>query len=92
MPLTEIVRAAQAHQADIVALSFSTAFPHRQIPPQLEQLRQLLPPEIELWVGGGGIRRVTPSAGIKFFGSLKAGVQALADPHSAVPAQQFSVR
>ena len=79
MPLTEIVRAAQAHQADIVALSFSTAFPHRQIPPQLEQLRQLLAPETELWVGGSGIRRVTPPAGVKFFSSLKAGVQSLTE-------------
>ena len=32
MPLLEIARAVEAHRADIVALSFSVAFPARQIP------------------------------------------------------------
>ncbi|HRI26237.1 MAG TPA: MerR family transcriptional regulator, partial [Ferruginibacter sp.] len=32
MPLLDISRAAAAHRADIVALSFSVAFPQRQIP------------------------------------------------------------
>ena len=55
MPLGEIGRAAVAHQADIVALSFSSAFPKRQIPSVLQTLRQMLPPAIELWVGGNGV-------------------------------------
>lgn len=54
MPLREIGRAAVAHQANIVALSFSTAFPRRQISGVLEQLRQLLPTNIALWIGGQG--------------------------------------
>lgn len=54
MPLREIGRAAVAHQADIVALSFSTAFPRRQISGVLAQLRQLLPANIALWIGGQG--------------------------------------
>ena len=43
MPLLEIVRAAAAHRADIVALSFSAAFPARQVPNLLRQLREALP-------------------------------------------------
>lgn len=54
MPLREISRAAVAHQADIVALSFSTAFPRRLVSGVLEQLRQMLPGNIALWVGGRG--------------------------------------
>jgi DNA-binding transcriptional MerR regulator/methylmalonyl-CoA mutase cobalamin-binding subunit len=54
MPLREICRAAVAHQADIVALSFSTAFPCRQVSSVLAQLRQMLPSNIALWVGGRG--------------------------------------
>ena len=57
MPLLEIVRAAEAHHANIVALSFSGAFPQRQIPALLQQLRQLLPEETALWVGGSGTPR-----------------------------------
>lgn len=77
MPLTEIARAALAHQADIVALSFSVAFPRRLIPGHLEQLRQLLSPGIELWVGGGGVGRSPSLAGVKFLPNLNDGVKAL---------------
>lgn len=77
MPLMEIAHAAQAHRADIVALSFSTAFPHRHIPEHLEQLRQMLSDEIELWVGGGGVSRITPASGVNIFPSLDDGVNAL---------------
>ena len=51
-PLLEIGRAAIAHQADVVALSFSIAFPPRQIPALLLQLRMGLHAGIELWAGG----------------------------------------
>lgn len=62
-PVTDIARAAEAHQADIVALSFSAAFPPRQIEPLLEQLRLLLPPSVSIWAGGSGVARTPPVAG-----------------------------
>ncbi|MGB4856260.1 MAG: MerR family transcriptional regulator, partial [Candidatus Dechloromonas phosphoritropha] len=49
MPLLEIARAAAAHRAEIVALSFSVAFPKRQIPGLLQQLRMVLPETVALW-------------------------------------------
>ena len=61
MPLLEIGRAAQAHQADIVALSFSGAFPQRQIGGLLQQLRMILPATTALWAGGSGVARVARS-------------------------------
>ncbi len=64
MPLLEIGRAASAHQADIVALSFSEAFPQRQIPGLLQQLRQVLPPAVALWVGGQGVQRLAGIDGV----------------------------
>lgn len=85
MPLNEIARAATAHQADIVALSFSIAFPRRQIVGQLEQLRQLLPPEIELWVGGSGTSRSTPPPGVLRLENLEDGVKALDEWRSTHP-------
>lgn len=54
MPVSDIVRAAQTAGADVVALSFSAAFPARQALDGLRTLRATLPPAIELWVGGAG--------------------------------------
>ena len=85
MPLLEIGRAAEAHRADIVALSFSIAFPQRQIPGLLQQLRLVLPSSIELWVGGGGVARVPPLSGVRLLGTLDDALAALAEWRAAHP-------
>lgn len=79
MPLPEIARAAEAHQADIVALSFSAAFPARHIASLLAQLKGLLPPTVEVWAGGAGLLRATVPEGICQLSRLDQGVQALLD-------------
>ena len=58
-PVQNIVQAAAAHDADIVAVSFSNAYPQRRILPALAELRQRLAPERELWAGGAGCRRLS---------------------------------
>lgn len=78
MPLFDIARAAEAHRADVVALSFSVAFPQRQIPGLLQQLRQTLPPAIALWAGGGGVLRTPPQTGVRLLSTLDDALQALA--------------
>lgn len=85
MPLLEIGRAATAHRADIVALSFSVAFPQRQVPGLLQQLRQLLPATVELWAGGGGVQRVSRQEGIRLLGNLDEALAALADWRRSSP-------
>lgn len=77
-PLLEIGRAAGAHQADVVALSFSAAFPARQIPALLLQLRMGLPGEIELWAGGSGVARIDDADGIVLMPTLDDALRALA--------------
>jgi methanogenic corrinoid protein MtbC1 len=57
-PVQDIVEAAQAHRADVVALSFSNAYPQRRIMPALEELRQRLDGEVEVWAGGAGCARL----------------------------------
>ena len=57
-PLEDIRRAALAHKAHIVALSFSGAFPVRQATDGLATLRRQLPPSVTLWAGGEMTRRV----------------------------------
>jgi len=78
MPLLEIGRAAQAHHADIVALSFSSAFPQRQIPGLLQQLRLVLPVETTLWAGGRGIARIAKTSDAELLTTLDDAVRALA--------------
>ncbi len=79
MPLLDIARAATAHRADIVALSFSVAFPQRQIPGLLQQLRMVLPAGVALWAGGGGVRRLPEVAGVELLASLEHSLAALAE-------------
>lgn len=77
MPLLEIAAATRAHRADIVALSFSAAFPARQVPASLLQLRALLDPPVALWAGGAGVRRSAPLDGVRFIGTLSDAIAAL---------------
>ncbi len=85
-PLADIGLAAQAQQADIVALSFSSAFPTRQVAPLLKQLRGMLAANIEVWAGGAGIERVAAQEGVRIMGSLDAALEGLAQWRAAHPA------
>ena len=57
-PLEDIRRAAVAHGAHILALSFSAAFPVRQASDGIAMLRRQLPQSVTLWAGGDMTRRV----------------------------------
>jgi DNA-binding transcriptional MerR regulator/methylmalonyl-CoA mutase cobalamin-binding subunit len=70
-PIGEIVLAARAHRADVVALSFSMAMPTMQIKSGLQQLRQALPQDVLLWAGGSGVaRQRKPEEGVQYLGPL----------------------
>jgi methanogenic corrinoid protein MtbC1 len=77
-PLDDIARAAQAHACDIVALSFSSAFPSRQAGTVLRQLRLALPGRVAIWAGGAGVASLAPIPLVHFMTSLDAGRSALA--------------
>ena len=80
MPLMEIASASVAHRADIVALSFSSAFPQRQVGGLLQQLRGLLPADTQLWVGGDGAGHIAErGAGIRLFSTLGDAIEAVAE-------------
>jgi methanogenic corrinoid protein MtbC1 len=76
-PLSDIRQAAEAHGADIVALSFSSAFPARQIAPLLSQLREILPLSVELWAGGAGTQRLQAIEGVTALPTLEDALTAL---------------
>ena len=77
MPLMEIVDAVAAHQVDVVALSFSAAFPARQTRALLEQLRAALPGPAELWAGGAGVRKLAAPDGVMCMASLDSAIAAV---------------
>ena len=77
MPLMEIVDAVAAHQVDVVALSFSAAFPARQTRALLEQLRAALPGPAELWAGGAGVRKLAARDGVMCMASLDSAIAAV---------------
>ena len=59
-PIRDIARAASSHGADVVALSFSLAYPVTQAIEGLAELRAQLDPTVEIWAGGanpGLVRR-----------------------------------
>jgi MerR family transcriptional regulator, light-induced transcriptional regulator len=77
MPLLEIVDAAAAHRVDVVALSFSAAFPARQVPALLEQLRAALSGTTELWAGGAGVHKLAAPEGVVCMASLDNAIAAV---------------
>jgi methanogenic corrinoid protein MtbC1 len=77
-PIEDIRRAALAHAVDVVALSFSGAFPVRQAGDGLATLRRQLPPKVALWAGGEMTRRVRKSLpGVTLAPDLAAAIEAL---------------
>jgi DNA-binding transcriptional MerR regulator len=55
-PVTDIAKSAISGSFDVVAVSFSAAFPARRALQGLAQLRPLLPASVALWAGGDGLR------------------------------------
>ena len=77
-PQEDIRRAALAHKAHIVALSFSAAFPLRQATDGLASLRRQLPATIQVWAGGEMTRRVRKTLpGVVLIPDLSTSVNAL---------------
>ncbi|NOT17775.1 MAG: MerR family transcriptional regulator [Sulfuriferula sp.] len=64
-PVVEINAAVRAHQADILCLSCSAAYPKNQLLQSLTELRNLLPESVHIWVGGQGVPRTKLPVGIK---------------------------
>ena len=77
-PLDDIRRAAIAHRTNVLALSFSSAFPVRQAGDGLAALRRQLPPSIALWAGGEMTRRVRKTLpGVQLIAELGGTLAAL---------------
>lgn len=69
-PIDDIVLAARAHRIDIVALSFSAAFPPGATQQVLGELRAKLPPSNSIWAGGQGLRDEPEASGVEIVRDL----------------------
>jgi methanogenic corrinoid protein MtbC1 len=70
-PLSDIAKAAQVHQPDIVALSFSVSQNPNHVLDGLAELRRLLPAQVEIWAGGRApVLQRRPPAGITVIADL----------------------
>jgi len=77
-PFEDIRRAAAAHKVNIVALSFSSAFPLRQAGDALALLRRQLPTTVALWAGGEHLRRLRKTlSGVHLIPELGDALEAL---------------
>ena len=83
-PIFDIVMAADSHRADIVALSFSAAYPAVQVVDGLEELRTKIQRRVAIWAGGGnaGLQRRTIE-GVRVIQSLVAIGPAIAEWQAA---------
>lgn len=90
LPVADILRAAQAYRADVLALSCTPLVPDRALQTGLQQLRQGLPPQVAVWVGGAHprLRKALPAGvqAVADLGALPAAVQAWREGLRAAPA------
>jgi methanogenic corrinoid protein MtbC1 len=74
-PVRDLVEAARAENADVLALSFSSSYSLPQMQEGVALLHALLPPVLELWCGGAGAARLRrPPEGVRVIGAL-AGIR-----------------
>jgi len=56
LPLSDIASYATGGNFDVVAVSFSAAYPSRDALKDLKQFREILDPKILVWAGGSGLQ------------------------------------
>lgn len=83
-PHRDIAKAAVAHQADIVALSIAQCFALTNAMNALTDLDELLPPLVEVWIGGSATRQ------LRNVPSRTRILPALADIHSTMQSWRAS--
>ncbi len=78
IPLNNLKLAALAYKVDVLAMSFSYAYPARDVVPTLLHLRRLLPLETQIWAGGSGVAGIKKNPkGIRIFQDIEEAVVAL---------------
>ena len=70
LPLAELVRAVEATSARALAVGL-VVIGHDEARQAVDQLRQALPKEVELWIGGARVGDLEPTLGVESIESLE---------------------
>ena len=72
VPMDQIESAMQQFHADIVGITFSGAYPYKNVRPHINELRTLINDDVDIWVGGEGVHRLRKlPSGISKFTTLE---------------------
>lgn len=78
IPLNNLKLAAISYKVEMLVLSFSFAYPARDLVPTLLHLRRLLPIRIQIWAGGAGVASLRKHPkGVRIFSDVDEAVLAL---------------
>jgi len=58
VPLDQLVAATDRYDADIVGITFSAAYPYENIRGDLNELRDYIEQDVDIWIGGDGVTRL----------------------------------
>lgn len=92
-PVSTIMQAVEAHQVDILCLSVAESTNVSILDEQLQRLMQQLPPQVSLYVGGEGIKRLSlPSTNdrLRLLQSLTEFMHSLENDTGLVTAESLS--
>jgi MerR family transcriptional regulator, light-induced transcriptional regulator len=85
-PVWDIVRAAVAHNVEVVALSYTGCTNPNNVIDGLVELRSKLPPSVELWAGGSApVLQRRAIEGLRVMPALQQVASALAEWHQRHP-------
>ncbi len=88
IPMQSLMLAAIDCKADVVAMTFSFAYPPREVFPTLTHLRRLLPQSTSIWVGGAGLSKIKRvPKGVRIMPQFNEAIAALGELVSAREAQ-----
>ena len=78
VPMHEMVESSVSYRAEIVAVSFSLAYPSRKIAPFVLDLRRRLHNGVALWAGGAGVDRLRSTwPGVARFNAIGQAAEAI---------------
>ena len=88
IPINCLKLAAIEYKADVVAITFSFAYPSRDVAPTLAHLRRLLPQSVLIWAGGAGVSQVKRAPkGVRLISHFDEAITALGEMVRAGQAQ-----
>ena len=58
VPLDQIISAVDRYEADILGVTFSGAYQYENIRSDINELRDLIPEGVDIWIGGEAVKRM----------------------------------